>query len=262
MEYGFIGCGNMGGAIAKALSKNIKDIMLSDFVAEKASNLACELGCAVGDNGQVFTSCKSVFLGTKPQVLANMLKNSLAEIKNSDPILISMAAGVSIGEIEEILGYKPRIIRIMPNMPVAVGKGMILYASNGRITQEEKEKFCLDMSSAGVVDELDEKLIDAGCALSGCGPAYMYMMIEALADGGVACGLPRDKAIKYASATMSGAAETVLAQMGHPEVLKDKVCSPGGTTIAGVSALEENGFRNACIQAVLKGYEKSKNMSK
>ncbi len=262
MEYGFIGCGNMGGAIAKALSKNIKDILLSDFVAEKSEKLASELGCKAGDNTGVFSSCKSVFLGTKPQVMENMLKNSLEEIKKYDPLLITMAAGVPIKKIEEILGFKARIIRIMPNMPVAVGKGMILFTCNERITQAEKEKFCLDMSSAGIVDELDENLIDAGCALSGCGPAYMYMMIEALADGGVACGLPRDKAIKYASATMLGSAETVLAGMGHPEELKDKVCSPGGTTIAGVSALEENGFRNACIQAVLKGYEKSKNMSK
>lgn len=262
MEYGFIGCGNMGGAIAKALSKKTKDIMLSDFVAEKSEKLASELGCKAGDNADVFSSCKSVFLGTKPQVMENMLKNSIEEIKKYDPLLITMAAGVPIKKIEEILGFEARIIRIMPNMPVAVGKGMILFTCNKRITQAEKEKFCLDMGSAGIVDELDENLIDAGCALSGCGPAYMYMMIEALADGGVACGLPRDKAIKYASATMLGSAETVLTGMGHPEELKDKVCSPGGTTIAGVSALEENGFRNACIQAVLKGYEKSKNMSK
>lgn len=262
MKYGFIGCGNMGGALATAVSKATTDILLSDFSAEKAKNLAEKLGCSCGTNDEVFSKCESVFLGVKPQVLGNMLACSLDKIRENDPLLITMAAGVKIEKIEEMLGFRARIIRIMPNTPAAVGKGMILYTANERVTEEEISAFLSDMRFSGVLDELSENLIDAGCAVSGCGPAYMFMMIEALADGGVACGLPRDKAIKYAAATMAGSAQMVLDGLGHPEQLKDNVCSPGGTTVAGVAALEGNGFRSACIKAVQKGFEKSRELAK
>ena len=207
MKYGFIGCGNMGGALATAVSKATTDILLSDFSAGKAKNLAEKLGCSCGTNDEVFSKCESVFLGVKPQVLGNMLACSLDKIRENDPLLITMAAGVKIEKIEEMLGFRARIIRIMPNTPAAVGKGMILYTANERVTEEEISAFLSDMRFSGVLDELSENLIDAGCAVSGCGPAYMFMMIEALADGGVACGLPRDKAIKYAAATMAGSAQ-------------------------------------------------------
>lgn len=262
MKYGFIGCGNMGSALATAISKTTTDILLSDFSAEKAKNLAEKLGCSCGTNNEVFSKCESVFLGVKPQVMGDMLTCSLDVIRKNDPLLITMAAGITIKQTEEMLGFVPRIIRIMPNTPATVGKGMILYTVNSRVTEDEKSAFLSDMRFAGMLDELSENLIDAGCAVSGCGPAYMFMMIEALADGGVACGLPRDKAIKYAAATMVGSAQMVLDGLGHPEQLKDNVCSPGGSTVAGVAALEESSFRSACIKAVRKSYEKTKELAK
>ena len=132
--------------------------------------------------------------------------------------------------------------------------------ANANVTAQELADFEAMMEHSGVVDRIDEKLIDAASAVSGCGPAYAYMFIEALADGGVKCGLPRAKAIRYAAQMLLGSAEMVLQSGKHPELLKDEVCSPGGSTIAGVAALEEHGFRSACIDAVDAAYEKTKKL--
>ena len=260
MKYGFIGCGNMGGALAKALSETTKDIMISDYLPEKAESLAKELGCAYGNNQTVAEGCERIFLGVKPQVLRSVVEPIAPELAERKPLLISMAAGIKISQIEEMAGRVP-VIRIMPNTPVSIGKGMILYCANDLVTAEMLDSFVSDMQYAGSFDLIDEKLIDAGSAVSGCGPAFMYMFMEALADGGVTCGLPRDKALRYAAETMAGAAELVLASGKHPGELKDAVCSPGGSTIAGVRALEENGLRAAGIDAVIKAYERTKELS-
>ena len=132
--------------------------------------------------------------------------------------------------------------------------------ANANVTAQELADFEAMMENSGVVDRIDEKLIDAASAVSGCGPAYAYMFIEALADGGVKCGLPRAKAIRYAAQVLLGSAEMVLQSGKHPELLKDEVCSPGGSTIAGVAALEAHGFRSACIDAVDAAYEKTKKL--
>lgn len=261
MKYGFIGCGNMGGALAKALSKTTTDIMFADYLPEKAKATAEELGCACGDNKAVAENCERIFLGVKPQVLKSVIGTVAPILAEKKPLLISMAAGVQIKQIEEFAGRLP-IIRIMPNTPVSIGKGMILYCANELVAEGMLEGFVNDMRFAGSFDLIDEKLIDAGSAVSGCGPAFMYMFIEALADGGVACGLPRDKALKYAAKTMAGAAELVLASGKHPGELKDAVCSPGGSTIAGVKALEENGLRASGIEAVIKAFERTKELGK
>lgn len=261
MKYGFIGCGNMGGALAKALAKTTTDIMLSDYLPEKAESMAKDLGCAYGDNKAVAESCERIFLGVKPQVLKSVISPIAPILAEKNPLLISMAAGVQICQIEEFVGKLP-VIRIMPNTPVSIGKGMILYCANELVTEEMLDSFVKDMRFAGSLDLIDEKLIDAGSAVSGCGPAFMYMFLEALADGGVTCGLPRDKALKYAAETMAGAAELVLASGKHPGELKDAVCSPGGSTIAGVKALEDNGLRASGIEAVIKAFERTKELGK
>ncbi len=262
MKYGFIGCGNMGGALATALSKSTKEIMLSDIDTDKAQKLANELGVKWGNNKTVISECDRVFFGVKPQVIGEMvseIKDLLAQKKTT---VISMAAGVEIKKIEEHIGVSLPIIRIMPNTPVTVGKGVVLYCANSLVSDNDLNDFVNDMKYAGILDKLDEKLMDAGCSLSGCGPAFMYMFIEALADGAVACGLPRDKAIKYSAATMLGSAQMVLDTGIHPEELKDKVCSPAGSTIEGVKALENAGLRNAGIDAVVKAYKRNKELGK
>ncbi len=260
MKYGFIGCGNMGGAIATALSKTTKDILLADHLADKAAALAKALGCRCGNNADA-AACDFVYLGVKPQMMRDMLQSIRPEL-GKDTVLITMAAGLTMAQIDEMAGGNRPVIRIMPNTPVAVGKGMILYCCNDKVTPALEQEFLQGLLQAGEIDKLDEKLIDAGCSLQGCGPAYMYMFIEALADGAVSCGLPRDKAIRYAAATMAGAAEMVLTSGKHPEQLKDEVCSPAGSTIMGVKALEDGGLRAAAISAVKAAYQRNTELGK
>lgn len=261
MKYGFIGCGNMGGALARALSKTTKDILIAD-ISPAAEALAQELGCAYGDNEAAAKGCDRIFLGLKPQILAKVIAPVAPILAARKPLIITMAAGMEIAQIENIIGCKLPVIRIMPNTPVAVGKGMILYCRNELVSDEMLAQFLQDMQFAGRLDAIDEKLIDAASALSGCGPAYMYMFIEALADGAVACGVPRAKAIEYAAATMAGAAEMVLQSGQHPGALKDSVCSPGGSTIAGVKALEESGFRGAAMDCIAAAYKRTLELGK
>ena len=255
MKYGFVGCGNMGGALARALTKSTKDVCIADQYSNVEA-LAAEMGCSYGSNEDA-AGCQSVFLAVKPNVVASVLESLRPVLMEKRPLLISMAAGVSIAQLEGWARVELPIIRIMPNTPAAVGKGMILYCTNALVTEDQVQEFLQDMRHAGLFDRLDEKLIDAGSALSGCGPAYMYLFLEALADGAVACGLPRAKAYTYAAATMAGAAEMVLSSGAHPGALKDAVCSPGGSTIAGVKALEENAFRGAVMDCVAAAYEKT-----
>lgn len=258
--FGFIGCGNMGGALATAVANGGtcgNKLLLSDPDAQKLTALAEELKCNTADNLEIAQACDYVFLGVKP----NMAKKVLEGIKeklDSSTVLVSMAAGLSIETLKETVGNTP-IIRIMPNTPVRVGKGTILYATEN-VTDQMKKGFIEGLKSAGELIELPEKLIDAGSAVSGCGPAFVYMFIEALADGGVKCGLSRADAIKLAASTLAGAAEMVLETGEHPEKLKDDVCSPGGSTIAGVHALEKGGFRSNVINCVEAAYKRTKEL--
>jgi len=260
MKYGFIGCGNMGGALATALSKKTTDILLSDR-PERAAQLAAELGCAHGTNAEA-VACQRVFLGVKPQMMADVLWDLKSDLAKRKPLLISMAAGLTIERIEIMAGCRLPIIRIMPNTPVSVGKGVILYCCNDLVDDATLADFLSDMQYAGTLDPLDEKLIDAACAVSGCGPAFVYMFIEAMADGAVASGLPRDKALKYAAATLAGAAEMALVTQQPPQTLKDAVCSPGGSTIAGVRALEGRGFRGTVMDAIIAAYKRNIELGK
>lgn len=261
MKYGFIGCGNMGSSLVRALYKSTTDIAIADF-SEKAKEFAKELAVTHTDNETLVKNCNRIFLAVKPHILASCLaplKDILAEKK---PLLISMAAGVEIARIEAMVGTKLPIIRIMPNTPTALGKGVILYCCNELVDDATLADWLQDMAPCGIVDALQENLIDAASALSGSGPAYMYLLIEALADGAVACGLPRDKAVTYAAATMEGAAQMCLSTSQHPGALKDAVCSPGGSTIAGVRVLEDKGFRSAAMECVVAAYQRNKELGK
>ena len=261
MKYGFIGCGNMGGAIAKALSKSTTDIAVADR-SGKAKALAAELGIQYSDNASIAASCDRIFLGVKPHMMKDMLAQLQSLLAARKPLLITMAAGLEIRQIEEFAGIRLPVIRIMPNTPTAIGLGVIQYCCNDLVTEEMLTDWLKDMAPCGMVDQLDEHLIDAASALSGSGPAYMYVFLEALADGAVTCGVPRAKAMEYAAQTMIGAAELFLATKQHPGALKDAVCSPGGSTIAGLRALEEHAFRAAVMDCVIATYNRNKELGK
>ena len=260
MKYGFIGCGNMGGALARALTKTTRDVIIAD-PSSMAKELAVEMGCEYGSNEQA-ARCERVFLAVKPHIVEGALAQLRPVLKANKPLLISMAAGVTIAQIENWAGTELPVIRIMPNTPAAVGKGMITYCTNDLVDESMLADFLNDMVMAGTFDQLDEKLMDGATAVTGCGPAFMYMFMEAMADAGVACGLPRAKAQYYAAATMAGAAEMVLQTGEHPGVLKDAVCSPGGSTIVGVRTLEEHGFRGAVMDCVDNAYIRSQELGK
>jgi len=261
MKYGFIGCGNMGGAIARALRNATDSITVTDR-SGKAKAIAQELGIAYGDINQVAATCDRIFLGVKPHMMKDVLASIQPVLMERKPLLITMAAGLTLAQIEEYAGGEISVIRIMPNTPTAVGKGVIPYCSNALTEDAVLEDWKEDMRFCGLLDSLEERLIDAASALSGSGPAYMYMFLEALADGAVTCGLPRAKAMEYAAATMAGAAELFLTSGQHPGALKDAVCSPGGSTIEGVRALEQQGFRSAAMECVIAGWKKNKELGK
>ena len=261
MKYGFIGCGNMGGAIARALSKTTTDIMICDR-SGRASALAEELDCIYADPITIASSCERIFLAVKPQMMRQALSPLRKLFRENKPLLITMAAGLEISTIQDLAGTELPVIRIMPNTPVGVGKGMTLYCCNDLVDEQTLEDFLDDMAYTGILDEIPEHLIDAAGVVSGCGPAYMYMFAEALADGAVACGVPRNKALEYAAATLVGAGEILLQTGRHPGELKDAVCSPGGSTIAGVNILEERAFRGAVMDCVQAAYKRNQELGK
>ena len=223
--------------------------------AEEAVNTAT--------NAEVAGNCDLIFLAVKPQMMEAMLEPLrfiLAE-RTKRFVLCTMAAGLPVARIQEMAGGDYPVIRIMPNTPASVGEGMIQYCS-ANVTAEEEAAFCRLMAPAGRLDAVAEGMIDAASCVSGCGPAWVYQFIEALADGGVACGLPRAKAQEYAAQMVLGSAKLVLESGKHPGALKDAVCSPGGSTIQGVRVLEEHGLRGAVMDAVLAAYDKTKEMGK
>lgn len=263
---GFIGCGNMGGALCRSIAKAVggENVYASDFISQKAADLCGEIGAHAATNEEIAKGCRYIFLGVKPQVIDKTISQISDILKNrtDDFTVVSMAAGVSTDAISKMLGFDCPVIRIMPNTPCSIGEGVILYTPYDTITDDEIKEFEGLFSCAGIIDRIPENLIDAASAVSGCGPAFVYLFIEALSDGGVNCSLPRDKALLYAAQTVQGAAQMVLETQTHPGKLKDAVCSPGGTTIEGVRALEEGAFRASTMNAVIKAYEKTLTLKK
>lgn len=260
MIIGFIGTGKMGGALARAASKNCDNtLLLANRHPEKAEALASEIGGSAVSVCAAASSAELIFLGVKPGMLselAEQIKDALCS-RTGRFVIVSMLSGTEMEKINDALGLDCPIIRIMPNIPVSVGEGTVLYAANAAVTQQDIEAFLSAMKYSGKFFATEERLIDAGSAVSGCGPAFAAMFIEALADGGVACGLPRAAALEYAAQMTAGSAQLILDGGISPAGLKDAVCSPGGTTIQGVRALEENAFRGAVMDAVIAAYEKT-----
>lgn len=265
MKYksGFIGCGNMGGALARAAAKALRgeNVAVCDRDASKTSLLCSECGTVSLSQDELITQCDFVFLGIKPQMMKDAVSPIAESINNSNAVIVTMAAGLAISYFKCELGIERPIIRIMPNTPCSVGSGMILYSCSDSVTDEIEKDFINTLSMAGKIDKIPEGLIDSASAVSGCGPAFAFIFAEALADAGVECGLSRDKALLYSAQMLKGSAELLLAG-GKPGELKDNVCSPGGTTIAGVHALEESGFRAAAMNAVVAAYKRTLELKK
>ena len=257
-DISFIGAGNMGSALLSAAAKTGKSVAVFDVNEEKAKALAALHGAVFAEAEEIAANSRVVFLAVKPNIIEGVCKN-LSALFTAETLLVTMAAGKALAEISAAAGTE-KVIRIMPNTPAAVGKGLTVYCPGPGVTAEDEALFLEAMAHAGITDKIDEAKIDAAMALSGCGPAYVYQFAEALADGAVACGLPRDKANVYAAATLAGAAEMLLQSGKHPGELKDAVCSPGGTTIAGVLALENAAFRGSVSNAVIAAYEKTKKL--
>lgn len=265
-KIGFIGCGNMGGALAIAAKNSIggKYIYVSDADTEKAKAFADKNNVNVCTVEEVAQTCDFIFLGVKPQVLKSVCSEiaPVFKARKAPFVIVSMAAGVKLCDLDEMCGGSYPIIRIMPNLPASVGAGMILYTGNKNVTDEDFNEFTVVLEKAGMLDKIEEAKIDAASAISGCGPAFVFMFIDALADGGVRCGLPRDKALIYAAETLFGSAKMIVESGEHPGKLKDAVCSPAGSTIEGVSALENGSFRADVINAVSRSYERTVELGK
>ncbi len=272
-KIGFIGTGNMGGALITAACKGIdpKEVVIADYIPEKAESLAAELGCRAASNSEVAKEVEFVVLAVKPNVIRDVAKEIAAEIreclkKGQKKIVVTIAAGVKVSAVKECLGPDVPVIRIMPNTPVMVGQGMILISGDGEapdaVAEEVFAEFQEILKEAGEFERVKEDAIDYTTGVSSCAPAYAYMFIEALADGAVEVGVPRAQAIRLAAKTVLGSAAMVLETGEHPGVLKDNVCSPGGSTIVGVTTLEELGFRGAVSKAIVKATEKNLTLGK
>ena len=263
-KVGFIGCGNMGSSMVGGLIKSgflkSEEIIVSTKTEASSKKLRDEFKVATTlDSKTVAKESETIILAVKP----NMYKSVVEEIKSElteDKLIITIAAGISIENMEEWLGDDLKIIRTMPNTPALVGQAMSAVCPNKNVSEEEL-KYCINIfESFGECEVLEEKYFDGFIAVAGSSPAYVFMFIEAMADGAVKLGIPRAKAYKMAAQSVLGSAKMVLETGKHPGELKDIVCSPAGTTIDAVVELEKLGFRNSVIQAMDKCAEKSKNM--
>ena len=259
---GMIGCGNMGSALVCAAGKALPSISIAicDHHEDRLQAVARDTGAVFTAATDVAASSDFVVLGVKPKGLRDTVREiASALLENPAAVLVSMAAGVEISALLSCVGRDIPVIRIMPNTPVAVGAGMILYTPSEGVTAEREAEFLRIFSAAGRLIRIEEREMDAATAVAGCGPAFAYLFAEALADGGVECGIPRERAALYAAEMLHGAAEMLLSY-GHPADLKDAVCSPGGSTIAGVHALERGGFRASVMDAVTAAYDKTRQL--
>ena len=261
-SLGFIGCGNMGGALAKSSVTMLgEQVAVFDPMAEKTAVLEKEYGFIPTTAEDIAANAEYVVMGVKPQNIESVmgaLQSAFA--KNPSLIIVSMAAGVSIDAVKRFAGGNYPVIRIMPNTPCMLGEGAVLYATEG-VTEMQEKIFRLRLAGAGQFFKMDEKDIDAAGSLSGCGPAYFYLFANGLAAGAERLGIDRKTAVRLAAQTMLGAGKMLL-QYEDPIDLKNKVCSPGGTTLAGVAALEEGSLEDVAASAVDAAYRRTLELKK
>ena len=265
-KIGVIGAGKIGSAIARGIIRaglvKKENVMASDVSDELRQAIARDLDIKVTpDNGALCDFADITILAVKPQIV-DPVARAIAKKLGKSKLLISVAAGVPLGRIETHLEPGARVVRVMPNIPCVVGAGAAGFAGGGHATAADLEKVGAILNSFGVGLAVEEKYLDAVTGLSGSGPAYVFLFMEALADGGVQVGLSRDVALKLAMQTVYGAARMALESNKHLSELKDEVTSPGGTTIAGLYAMEQNGFRGTVMKAVVSATRRSQELGK
>ena len=265
-KIGIIGAGKIGSAIARGVIRaglvTRDQVIASDVSDVLRQAIATELGIKVtADNSEVCGFADIVILAVKPQIIDSVVKE-IAKKLGRTKLVVSVAAGVPLARIAANLQEGARVVRVMPNIPCVVGAGAAGYAGGMHATATDLENVGAILNSFGVGLPVEEKYLDAVTGLSGSGPAYVFVFIEALADGGVQVGLPRDVALKLALQTVYGAARMALESAKHLGELKDEVASPGGTTIAGLYALEQKGFRGAVMDAIVAATRRSQELGK
>lgn len=265
MKIGFIGGGAMGEALIKGIlahgAATKEEVFVSEFSPERCEYLKENYGVtAVKGPDSFLDKIEVLFLAVKPQVADSAIADFNEKVKK-DTVIVSIIAGFTIGQLESYFAVQP-VVRVMPNTPLMVGEGMAAIATGSHATEKEGKLVQELFLACGRAIMVKENILDAVTGLSGSGPAYAFLVIDALADGGVAAGLSRADAITLAAQTLLGSAKMVLETGKHPDVLRDQVTSPAGTTIAGVRVLEQNGVRGAFIDAVMAATEKSASMGK
>lgn len=262
-KFGFIGIGNMGYAILKGLLKEHSEDEFGfyDISKSRAELIEEELGISPSRSMEsLVQNSKYLVLAVKPQIYGNVI-DSIKDYLTDEHIVISIAPGIDIASMKKGFGENTRIIRSMPNTPALVGEGMsVISLSDDSYSDDEIREIKNIFLSFGQMEVIEEKYMDAIVPISGSSPAYIYVLIEAMADAGVSMGLPRKLAYKLASQSVVGAGKMVLETETHPGELKDAVCSPGGTTIEAVTTLEEKGFRSSVIEAMKSAYMKTKKL--
>ena len=264
MKVAFIGLGNMGASLAKAVAKEVaaQDLLLINRTPQKVQEFIGRYGGTASDLEQAFKEAEVIFLGVKPYQICPLLEEYQTVLsQRSDILLVSMAAGLELDKIAGVVkNDRVGLIRIMPNTPVAIGQGVISLARSQAVTDQQVTQVNQLLAGAGALYEIEEKLMDPATAVAGCGPAFVYQMIEAMADAGVSLGLSREQALQMAAQTFQGASQMVLETGEHPARLRDAVCSPGGSTIAGVNRLEQVGLRGDIIAGVEAAYKRTQEM--
>ncbi len=251
MKIGIIGTGNMGGALMDAFALDKGNTMRAYNLGRDKLEAVCTRTGAIPTNSvlEVIDGADLILLAVKPIVMPSVLQE-IAPVISQEQIVVSIAVGLTLKSYIEVLGADKKIVRAMPNTPAAVQAGMTAFSFGDQITKEEQAKVLQLFSLAGDTAIVPERLMNAVSALTGSSPAYVYMFIEAMADAGCYAGVPREQAYQMAAQAVLGAAKMVLETGKHPGVLKDEVCSPGGTTIRAVSELEKRGMRSAVIEAI------------
>lgn len=262
MKIGFIGGGNMAGAIANGVIASglceKSDVTICDISTETLKKY--ESGINTSSDNKDALLCDYIVLAVKPFILSKVLEE-IAKENISNKVFISIAAGISVKEIKSVLGDSAKVVRVMPNTPAQVGEGMTVIAKpDSNVTDTELSGVVSIFDAVGKTEIMQESMINVVTGVSGSSPAYVFMLIEAMADAGVAGGIPRDAAYRLAAQSVLGSAKMVLDTGKHPAELKDMVCSPKGTTIEAVAELEARGFRSSIIEAIKKCNEKANNI--
>ena len=256
----------MGGAMASACARAVgaDNVLLVDRDEAMTVSLSTRLGVTASSYEEIANTCRLIFVGVKPNLVAPVLERLRPTLaaRTDDVAVVSIAAGVKIEDMCAVVGESIPVIRMMQNTPVALGEGMMIYATSRAVDADDVNELKRAMAKAGRIDAIEEDQIDAATAVMGCGPAFAYQFVDALTEGGVSCGLSEEQAKQYAAQMLVGAARMVLETDKTPRALREAVCSPGGSTIEGVRSLERDDFHAIVMAAVRASYEKNQMLGK